>query len=558
MSQALTCQQCSVSFVLRDEDVAFYATVAGKLGALPLPTRCPQCRLVRRLASRNESALYLRKSTLTGKDIISIYSPVAPYPVAELEALNQPGFDVSNFAIACDPSQSFFAQFDQLAKQVPHQALFNIGGDETVQYNNMTSETKNSYLCIWGDFCEDSLYNYGYVNLKRCVDNFWLFDGELSYRCVNSQFCYRSQYVLSSQNISDSAFIMDCKQLDHCLFCVNLRHKQYCIFNKQYTKEEYFAYKQKLQFGSYAAWQQMEQEFEQFAKQFPKPALRNTQIENCPFGDVNSNAKDCYGSFHMVESEQCCYAVDNMKGFNSYDCYGCVNIQHCNDCHCVLNCQSCLYCFDIYDSSNLTYCQSCRSCQDCFGCIGLRHKQYCIFNKQYTKEEYELLVPQLIAAMKDRKEWGEFFPAADSPFGYNESTAFEYFPLTKEAALSQGYRWSEYVAPKPEVKQFVLAADLPDTISETADDIVNQAVICAVSQKPFRITKQEVAFYREHNLPLPRLHPDERRRALIRLKNPRSVHHTICAKCQKETETSYPEDANLIIYCEDCYRTEVV
>jgi len=32
-------------------------------------------------------------------------------------------------------------------------------------------------------------------------------------------------------------------------------------------------------------------------------------------------------------------------------------------------------------------------------------------------------------------EWGEFFPASLSPFGYNETVAQEYFPLSREEVL---------------------------------------------------------------------------------------------------------------------------
>ncbi len=32
-------------------------------------------------------------------------------------------------------------------------------------------------------------------------------------------------------------------------------------------------------------------------------------------------------------------------------------------------------------------------------------------------------------------EWGEFFPATMSPYGYNESEAMEYYPIDKEDAL---------------------------------------------------------------------------------------------------------------------------
>jgi len=50
----------------------------------------------------------------------------------------------------------------------------------------------------------------------------------------------------------------------------------------------------------------------------------------------------------------------------------------------------------VSKSSNMFYSYSCQNCQDCFACIGLRNKKYCIFNKQYSREEHEKFVPQII------------------------------------------------------------------------------------------------------------------------------------------------------------------
>ena len=41
------------------------------------------------------------------------------------------------------------------------------------------------------------------------------------------------------------------------------------------------------------------------------------------------------------------------------------------------------------------------SSSDCFGCVSIRNKKYCILNKQYTKEEYEELLPKIIAHMSE-------------------------------------------------------------------------------------------------------------------------------------------------------------
>ena len=32
-------------------------------------------------------------------------------------------------------------------------------------------------------------------------------------------------------------------------------------------------------------------------------------------------------------------------------------------------------------------------------------------------------------------EWGEFFPASLSPFGYNETVANEYYPLSRDSVI---------------------------------------------------------------------------------------------------------------------------
>ena len=73
----------------------------------------------------------------------------------------------------------------------------------------------------------------------------------------------------------------------------------------------------------------------------------------------------------------------------------------------------------------------CRSCINCFACCGLSGQQYCIFNKQYTKEEYENIVAKIITHMQTTGERGEFFHPSLSPFGYNETVAQEYYPLQK-------------------------------------------------------------------------------------------------------------------------------
>ena len=82
-----SCKHCGASFPITDKDLEFYDKVspvfAGKKYQIPTPAFCPDCRQQRRLSFRNERKLYKRKCDLTGKDIISIYSPDKVYTVYE-------------------------------------------------------------------------------------------------------------------------------------------------------------------------------------------------------------------------------------------------------------------------------------------------------------------------------------------------------------------------------------------------------------------------------------------------------------------------------------------
>ena len=182
---------------------------------------------------------------------------------------------------------------------------------------------------------------------------------------------------------------------------------------------------------------------------------------------------------------------------------------------------------------------------------------YCILNKQYTKKEYEELLPKIISHMEKTGEWGEFFSPKISPFSYNETMAQEFFPLTKEEALSKGYKWNEINEESTKSDKVISAEQLPPSITDIPDDILNWSIKCEASGKLFKIVPQELAFYRKMKLPIPRLHHEERYKRRIQQRPPRKLWKRSCDKCGKEIQTTYAPDRPEKVYCETCYRKEI-
>jgi hypothetical protein len=187
----------------------------------------------------------------------------------------------------------------------------------------------------------------------------------------------------------------------------------------------------------------------------------------------------------------------------------------------------------------------------------MKKHNYCILNKQYSKEEYEELIPKIIDHMKTTNEWGEYFPYELSPFAYNETVAHEYYPLTKEEVEKQGFKWKEMKDEIPKVEKIISASQLPDTIEEIPDDVLNWAIKCEETDRPFKIVKQELEFYRKMKLPIPHLHPDERHKRRMALRNPRKLWDRKCDKCEKEISTTYAPERPEKVFCEECYLAEV-
>jgi hypothetical protein len=95
----------------------------------------------------------------------------------------------------------------------------------------------------------------------------------------------------------------------------------------------------------------------------------------------------------------------------------------------------------------------------------------------------------------------------------------------------------------------------PNEIDEKM--IANNAIICEISKRPFRIIPNELLFYQKHHLPLPRKHPDIRFQERLEKISIGSFCSRTCDKCWIEMLSVYPSESEFKVYCEACYNKEI-
>ena len=576
------CQNCKKDFIVEPDDFGFY-----KKMKVPPPTFCPECRLQRRLAWRNERGLHNRECDLCKKKIISIYDRESNMTVYCDKCYWSDKWDASDYVMDIDFSKPFFIQLFELFHKVPAPNLFAFGTTMVnSQYCNLANDMRNCYLLHDGTFDENVSYGSGAFYDKDSQDITMARKCELCYEIVTCINCYQTLFSQNCENCLEIYFSYNLRGCNSCFGCVNLHKKSYCIWNIQYSKEEY---NEKLKFfrlDSYENISSVKRKANDFWKKFPKRYYFGVQNLNVT-GDYlehSKNAKSCFGCANLEDSKFCSF-VSNGTVKSTYDFthYG-DNIELVYEC---LQSGDGIYNNKFgwgnwMNTNNADYSITVPGSSYIFGCISLKKKKYCILNKQYTKEEYEELISKIIKHMNDMPyidkkgnvyKYGEFFPIELSPFGYDETTAQEYFYLNEKQVSQNGYNWKGQQKRNYEITKN--SEELSDTINQTPDSILDEVIDCEHKGKceencmtAFRILPEDLKFYKRMNLPLPHLCPNCRHYQRLKQRNPLKLWHRTCmcdktnhhnhtGKCEVEFETSYAPERSEIIYCEKCYQQEV-
>ena len=592
------CQNCKQHFTIEPEDFDFYKKID-----VPPPTFCPECRLIRRLAWRNERSFFHNVCKRCGKEVISVYPNDSGITVYCRPCWWSDEWDGLEYGVDFDPSRPFLLQLKDILHKVPLPDLFGLYTTlENSEYTNMVGYLKNCYFLTMADWNENCAYGSNVYHSKDSHDTFMLDQGELCYETVNCSQCYQTLFSIDCRSCLNISFSKDCISCSNCIGCVNLRNKQYYIFNKPYSKEEYTQRAKEYQPTSRAQIKKMLERCRAFWRQQPNKYMHEYLTNNVT-GDYISNSKNVQDSFNVqdMENARFCALVIPGKTTDCYDHthYG-ISTELLYETLQVGNQASRIMCswFVITGVSDVAYSIFTIGGKHIFGSVGLKKREYCILNKQYTKEAYEKLRAQIIEQMNtmlyvDKKgreyRYGEFFPVEFSPFGYNTSSAQEFFPLSEIAAKEQGFKWKS-----PEEKNYNITIShdkIPDGLDEFSKTITEEILGCAHQNKcsdqcssAFKIIQSEFEFYRRLHLPLPDLCPNCRHYQRLKQITPMKLWHRRCqcsgeesekrkeegayqntishfhgsSHCPNEFETSYAPERPEIIYCEQCYQQEVV
>jgi len=596
------CQNCKTNFVIEPEDFQFYK----KIG-VPPPTFCPECRNMRREAWREGHTLHRHSCKMCGKQVFAIHSIDDPFTVYCRECWYSDKWDPMSYGKDYDFSKPFFTQYRELMETVPRPSLTatNVVNSD---FTHACISCKNCYNTFWSYFSEDSQNCFALLLSRNCYDSYVTDNSDHAYETMHCNRLYKISFGYFADDCLDSSFLFDCVGCSDCFGCVNMRKQKHRLFNKQFSKEEY---KKEIKYWDRGSYKRLEEAKEKFRALYLSLPRRYAHVINSQdvTGDIIRDTKSCQTCFSALDGVQNCkylyFGGLNLK--DSYDISGSGDTSELlYEDFGVIRSQRVFFSAGDGESQDIMYCNWARNCSNVFGCIRLRNKKYSILNKQYSEQEYKELIPKIKKHMDempyiDKKgrvhKFGEFFPTELSAYPYNESWAFTFNPKTKQEVLKEGWKWRE-----PQERSYKISLkseDLPDHISDVNDSILQEIIGCVHSTSSwqamhgncneecmtaFRLTAEELAFYRKMNIALPRLCVNCRYAQRLHWRNGYHLYKRKCmcggkqganskeqiaykntlshshgdVSCPNEFETTFSPEKPEIIYCKDCYNSEFI
>ena len=495
------------------------------------------------------------KKDIHGKVIMS-----SVHPDSEFSVMSDVEWDNTNFldkGFDYQLDQLIWDQLWKLRLRVPEKATRSTASENTIGIASYRSI--DSYMAC-GSMVNRCHYTYAMVNGEDSVD---VANGEQitrSFRVNGSQNIVDCEYVFESVNCLNASFLFDCWNCEKCFGATNKRNKKFLWFNEQLSEEEWNKRRADVDLSCYSTAKKFEDRFHDL--------IRNQAVwpESFSFKNEDSNGERvlkcvrCEDCFWMIDSvdmyrarlglgnEGCAYVSGPGWAKDTYMSTG--TAQSANNRFCIAGQQM----------NSCEYSAFCVNCEYCFGCMGLKRSRYCIFNKQFTEDEYWEKIDDIKCQMLDDGIYGEFWPAKFCSHGFQYSVGQTYFGYSDE----QLDRWKAdkfdagrgLVLSERQIENNpVSVEEIPDCIDEIdSEKHVAVPIHDPELDRDFSVIKSEFEIYKKKRWPFPRQHFISRLTNLIRHSNSPHKMDYKCDSCQVDMVTyknlKFQERK---IYCKDCY-----
>ncbi|MFH1315042.1 MAG: hypothetical protein ABIH67_01465 [Candidatus Uhrbacteria bacterium] len=550
-----TCELTGEKWIMDEEEISWY-----KKFNVPPADLSPTER--RRQLWGFNAGLYIwwNKHALTGAKMLSYIHPDNPIKAIPDKEWHAEDWG-SKHSAEINNEKTIFEQVRELLHRIPLPAI-RLFGEVTNTIGASIISAEDSFMVFGGvSKCKRCRYGYLVESNEDVLD---------SYRARSCQDCfavnqcekmYNCSYVLNCSDCLNSSFLFDCRNCESCFCSSNLRNAKYVFYNQKFSEEEYKKKMAEIDLSCHGIFEEYHQKFHQLLEQEAVwPENFNLACQDST-GEYLRNCLRCEDCFSIGEATNCYKSQMSQKG--SEYCAYCSGFSGTSESYFaagVTNSARIKFSTSVADSMNLEYCHSCYNCQDCFACVGLKNKRFNILNREYSEDEYWSLVDRIKLSMLEQGSYGRFFPGDFSPSGFIFASDL-FFDMTEQelkyfqAPVFDSARGAVISQTDQDGQQSLEISDIPDCLVDVQPEkIIGKPIIDRQINRQFSIQSADLAFYRKHQLPLPKKHFFSRVRELTRLSNTFTTKQESCSNCNASIQVAEnPTFKNRKIYCKKCY-----
>lgn len=300
-------------------------------------------------------------------------------------------------------ANTFLKEFQELLLTQPRYNLKQVQA-ENCDYADTAVKSKNCYYSFGTFYCEDVYYSRYSRKCTDCCGVTLCVNCERCVECVDCSNCFFVSHSKNCKDCSECNYCEDCYGCKDCFGCVGLYKKRFCLFNEQLSEDEYKKWMAAIDLSEPQQQQLLQMRIEDLRRSVPNLAVHLFRTESC-VGDQLSECHNCYECYDAFLLEDCLYTVEANANKDCCDltvcfetelCYSCVQSPLNYDCNFLVHC-------DLSESSE--FCAYSKRLKNCFGCVYLAEKQFHILNKEYGREDYQLITNRLKRELSEQGKY---------------------------------------------------------------------------------------------------------------------------------------------------------